>query len=554
MGRSDRSDLDERCADDIIRLRVAEQDGPLVLDQANGLKEHGSRGNNGASGDEGAARSAARMFARGIMVAAEEMRLEPASFHASRPSPVQVALPLVRHKPCGSRHRHAPRLMRRELLRNHHALRLRSGSREQPAHPTFRILQLHSSEPVKPSSLPLDVSVDSAPACHRHAMSRDRDGQPADTSRSVFVRFKHHVDSNIASGFNTLLGVPTAPRQPRSDDIPSSTLNPNPSTPTSLSSLSSSHLPSTRNAMDTQPAGCQTHWDVFSLVSSASYSPTTLRHLPQPVPNDLPRELDPITFTFEDAFEDLLAVSQGQPLPDINTRYEQRKLLQQMFPTGEPTWFWMRRLESQGLIESPSRGRFVRMLRPDWDSFHRELDRRAADIWRGATAEDDSEQDAPDFFQELGRASKQIQRRLSEEAPQHEELGPDSDDKQRRQRGPDTFDDLFSSISSTVAEGQRSWDTFLRIINDQAATLEKQQAPSSDEETKQIETRDEYVDRFGYLHSTVTRKTLGRDGNEVGRETYVTMRPADKPDKQLDNQSKDELDHVANEKTGWFWK
>ncbi|POR33608.1 Uncharacterized protein TPAR_06191 [Tolypocladium paradoxum] len=388
-------------------------------------------------------------------------------------------------------------------------------------------------------------------------MSRDRDGEPADTSSNIFVRFKQHVDSNIASGFNTLLGVPTAPHQSRTDDTSSSTLHPN----SSSSPSSSSHLPSTCNAMHVQEASRPGHWDVFSLVSSASYSPTALRHLPQPVPNDLPHELDPTVFTFEDAFEDLLAVSQGQPLPDINTRYEQRKLLRQMFPTGEPTWFWMRRLESQGLIESPSRGRFFRTLRPDWDGFHRELDRRATDVWRGATGEDDREQVAGDFFHEIGRAFKQIERGLSEEGSRHEEPESDSDDEQRRRKGPDTFEDLFSSLSSTVAEGQKSWDTFLKIINDQAATLEKNQTPSSDKETKRVETRDEYVDRFGYLHSTVTRKTLDRDGNEVGRETYVTMRPADKPDKQLDNQSKDELDHVeslgdesANKKMGWFWK
>ncbi|KND91490.1 hypothetical protein TOPH_03757 [Tolypocladium ophioglossoides CBS 100239] len=381
-------------------------------------------------------------------------------------------------------------------------------------------------------------------------MSRDRDGEPASTSSNVFVRFKQHVDSNIASGFNMLLGVPTAPRQSRSDDT-SSTLHPN----SSSSPSPSSHLLSTCNAMDIQEARRPGNWDVFSLVSSASYSPTALRHLPQPVPNDLPRDLDSTIFTFEDAFEDLLAVSQGQPLPDINTRYEQRKLLQQMFPTGEPTGFWMRRLESQGLIESPSRGRFFRTLRPDWEGFHRKLDQRAADVWRDETGDDECEQGSGDFFHKIGRAFKQM------EGSRHDEPEPDSDDKQRRRKELDTFDDLFSSLSSTVAEGQRSWDTFLKIINDQATALEKHQSLSSNQETKQVETRDEYVDRFGYLHSTVTRRTLDKDGNEVGLETYVTMRPVDKPDKQLDNQGRDELDHVeslgdesANKKTGWFWK
>ncbi|PNY29773.1 Uncharacterized protein TCAP_00309 [Tolypocladium capitatum] len=386
-------------------------------------------------------------------------------------------------------------------------------------------------------------------------MSRDRDGEPAQTASNVFVRFKQHVDSNIASGFNALLGVRTAPRQSRTDDTSPGALHPN------SPSSSPSHLPATCNAMDADEARRPRHWDVCSLVSSAAYSPTALRHLPQPVPNDLPHELDSTVFTFEDAFEDLLAVSQGQPLPDINTRYEQRKLLQQMFPTGEPTWFWMRRLESQGLIESPSRGRFFRTPRPDWEGFHRGLDQRAAHVWRGTTGEDDGGQGAGDFFHQIGRAFKQIEGGLSGELSRHEGPEPDSDDKQHRREEPATFDDLFSPLSPTVAEGQRSWDTFLKIINDQATTLEKHQPPFSNQETKQVETRDEYVDRFGYQHSTVTRRTLDKNGNEVARETYVTMRPAEQPDKQLGNQGKVELDHFeslgdesANKKTGWFWK
>ncbi|OAQ83896.1 hypothetical protein VFPBJ_02663 [Purpureocillium lilacinum] len=383
-----------------------------------------------------------------------------------------------------------------------------------------------------------------------------RDGDNGDNSSNVFVRFKQHVDANIASGFNTLLGGhPTAPRHA-----------------TTTSTATDDNTVTSPRAMDIdEPDRRPPTWDVFSLISSASYSPSALRHLPQPVPNDLPPDLDSSVFTFEDAFEDLLAVSQSQPLPDITAKYDQRRLLRQMFPNGEPTWFWMRRLQSQGLVESPSRGRFFRALRPDWDGFHRELDRRAAEVWRGATGgsgdEDDDDEDAGDLFHEIGRAFKQIERGFSDEGRAVSQDTPEADDVSQRRdwRHPDTFDDLFSSISSSFAHGQKSWETFLKTIADQSAALEKRKDASlADGDTKQVETRDEYVDRFGYLHSTVTRKTLDKDGNEIGRETYVTMRPAEKsaPEQhQLDNYPKEELDHAegaadenGKNKSGWFWK
>ena len=396
-------------------------------------------------------------------------------------------------------------------------------------------------------------------------MRRDEDG-----NGNPFVRFKQHVDSNIASGFSTiLLGFPSPPRAAPSS--PSSPSPPPPSPPPTTSpraSPSSSTTPY-RNMgnMDTQQrSGRLAAWDIFPILSSASYSPSALRHLPQPVPNDLPPELDSSIFTFEDAFQDLLAAAQGHSLPDIHTLYEQRKLIQRMFPSGEPTWFWMRRLESQGLMESPGRGRFfLRALRPDWEALHRELDARAADAWRTAAGEAaHDEQGAQDLFSQIGRAVRQLEQGLAHETAPEVESARDGAAPMRKPKEPDSFEDLFSSISSTFAEGQRSWDTFLKTITDQAAAHGKQQAATSPAgDAKQVETRDEYVDRYGYLHSSVTRKTLHEDDNEVGRETYATLRPADKAaDRgQLDNRTSHELDNAGaaddeagNPKSGWFWK
>ncbi|KAM4062213.1 hypothetical protein HRG_009061 [Hirsutella rhossiliensis] len=359
-----------------------------------------------------------------------------------------------------------------------------------------------------------------------------REGQPTDSN--IFVRFKQHVDSHVASGFRSLLGLTsTPPRQaatmPLGSDSP-------PSPPSSSSR--------TMDAQDMRRA----HWDldVFSLLSSASYSPPALRHLPQPVPNDLAPGMDSTVFTFEDAFEDLLAASQGQRLPDINARYQQRRLLRHMFPTGEPTWFWMRRLESQRLVRTPSWESFPPALLPDWENFHPTTD--WSELWRAAISEDRPEPSHNDFFHELGKPSGPER---DDDSP-HQWTG--SRERQVRRPAPDTFDHLFSSLSSAFAESQTSWDAFLNVIMTHAAPGEKYQDPEPAGGTKQVETRDEYVDRAGYLHSTVTRRTLDERGNEIGRETYVTMRPAD--DDQGDDEDSVEFDGQgsSSKKAGWFWK
>ena len=130
----------------------------------------------------------------------------------------------------------------------------------------------------------------------------------------------------------------------------------------------------------------------MAAIAHSSYSPLALRDIPQPKPNDAPSDLDTSIFTFEDAFEDLLAVSQGQPLPDIRSRYEQRKLLRSLFPTGEPAYFWLRRLRSQGLLEESTPTRLMKSItEKNWERFHQELDRSAQAVWRAALGEDEDE-------------------------------------------------------------------------------------------------------------------------------------------------------------------
>jgi len=285
-----------------------------------------------------------------------------------------------------------------------------------------------------------------------------------------FVQYKHYVDSTVASAIETMFG-PTGfhPRQAGSSDWQS--------TP--------------------QPLGQQ----IRSLLWS-EYHPYRLRHLPQPVPNDLPQGAEPI-FTFEDAFEDLLAVSQGQQLPDIRDKFNQRKLLTQVFPKGEPPMFWRRRLESQGLLPSlrepaneEDRLRLERPRQPenkphDWDRLHSEVARRREETW-GA---EDRKGEKPgetisiadlmklgigiiESSPEIKKSFEDVHRKVEEEIRrvQTEMAAWDNDRAAKRgseqstkdndeRKHPKTFDEWFDQVQSLQTTSSSSWDAFKKTLD-----------------------------------------------------------------------------------------
>ncbi|KAG6042204.1 hypothetical protein E4U41_003950 [Claviceps citrina] len=330
-----------------------------------------------------------------------------------------------------------------------------------------------------------------------------------------------------------------------------------------------------------------------SIISSRLYSPLGLGHLPQPVPNDLPADLDPRVFTFQDAFEDLLAASRGQDqdqdqkLPDIRSRHQQRQLLWNMFPRGEPAWFWLRRLESQGLLDARPRldpfalvGSHHHHLPPGWPALHPELPR--ADPWPSVSSAHKGEEDTAasgggGLWQKLTRAIMDVERELFRDGDKPQPWQDDDDDEEARRvdarklpqggRFPRHFDDLFSEISSSFKETQSSWDTFIENVVRGATTgpaHDERQSPSplADRDRKDVLTsEEEHVDQFGYLHKTVTRKTLDAEGREVGFETYVAIRPADKHDEDNvdregggNNQQGLSESRKSAQAFNWFWK
>lgn len=364
-----------------------------------------------------------------------------------------------------------------------------------------------------------------------------------------FVRFKQHVDLNIVSGFNTIFRHSPSLSSILEMDSPS----PSPSSNTSSEANGLASL-------------------LFS-----SYSPANLRRLPQPVPNDLPSHLDSSIFTFEDAFEDLLIVSQGDPLPDIKHKYCNRMLTRRIFPQGEPMWSWLRRLEISGhLSTDPSE---CQQDRSDWGDFRRELDKNAQ-AWK-------CEKPSPEglsigeavhhfrgLFGELERISGNIEKLFNEgnvekvliEAERrldqhHSEPAKQTEQGRDRSSEPDTFEEFFANVHSTHESGQRSWDSFMKAISDSYNTSGNSQKPVSKLETQVVESREEHIDKYGYVHRKVTRRQVDNEGNEVSRSTTYQMRPklADERcgdqnwEREHVNVGEDVSDGEKTRKHGWFW-
>ncbi|RDA87292.1 hypothetical protein CP532_1354 [Ophiocordyceps camponoti-leonardi (nom. inval.)] len=266
---------------------------------------------------------------------------------------------------------------------------------------------------------------------------------------------------------------------------------------------------------------------LFSILASPSYSPFFLNYLPQPIPKDLPPGLDSSVYTFADAFEDLLLVSQGQSLPKIDKRHEKTTFLRRLFPAGEPEEVYVRRLKSELQAQQPS---------PDWNAFHRQLDSRAGEVWRRPSAPKETQ-----------------------------------DDKQSRRPPPNTFDELFDSLSSAFAEGQKSWDALLDIVTGRRSPTED--APRSTiaeadktwealvkimagDNTHDASAQSHDEETPGYHKKTTVQPILDENGFQIGEATTTVISSSSKHSDASDqvHVKRSVLQEVrTSKKSGWFW-
>ncbi|KAH7349505.1 hypothetical protein B0T11DRAFT_289321 [Plectosphaerella cucumerina] len=221
-----------------------------------------------------------------------------------------------------------------------------------------------------------------------------------DTFTSFFIRFKQNVDSHIAAAIRSTLGIPSSVSKSmyidgRWPETPpaaaASAKTPSPASSELQSSNSNSiwsSLPSEFLAEVEASAESMYQLAWMSFILDSPYSPLMLRQLPQPVPRDLPEGADPSVFGFDDAFEDLLRVTSGQGLEDINVRYAMKKEWLQSFPRGLPPMLWLHQLTRQGLwdgweprpdfLNKAIHERWRRWLGDQDDPFHTKKDGAAA--------------------------------------------------------------------------------------------------------------------------------------------------------------------------------
>ncbi|RDA92611.1 hypothetical protein CP533_0959 [Ophiocordyceps camponoti-saundersi (nom. inval.)] len=293
-----------------------------------------------------------------------------------------------------------------------------------------------------------------------------------------------------------------------------------------------------------------------SLLASAFYSPFYLRHLPQPIPKDLPPGLDSSIYSFADAYEDLLLVSQGYSLPKIEKRHEITTFVHRLFPAGEPPVPYIRRLLHSDLLRQ-------QQPRPDWKNFHRQLGSLASEVWgrssASSEAQDVKKQSVSSEAQDIKKQS------VSSEV---------QDDKQSSRLPPNNFDDLFDSILSKNDEGPKAWrswdalcdyvggrrsppkqrdqdmDTLMRFVTgDVASGLPPQELPK---ETTRYRTQ------------TIVRPVVDQYGNVVTHMTSVRLElktedsgASDKPHESKtgpqEGRTSEPQETKTSKKSGWFW-
>ncbi|KFA65436.1 hypothetical protein S40285_00475 [Stachybotrys chlorohalonatus IBT 40285] len=266
-------------------------------------------------------------------------------------------------------------------------------------------------------------------------------------------------------------------------------------------------------------------WNMLSLDFWA-YSPMYVRSvLPPPVPNDLPAHVNPSVFTWEDAFEDLLAASQGQPLHPIEDLYRKRLSLMAKFPFGEPPYSFRHRL---------LRGRLAYL--PAVASFGIADD--------GTLQPTSSLVDGKTAFDYLEHEVSKLESYMDEmmEGFRREAAGTQLSE----QRQPDHEEDLFSAIASVFSVPKN-------LLQDPEQDtrpsnfLSPAMAARVDNTRTKVE-KEEGVDHLGNKWQTTTTTYYTEDGKELANTVFQ------KHVGHQDLKASTTNEKETGKKDGWFWK
>ncbi|ROW17576.1 hypothetical protein VPNG_00547 [Cytospora leucostoma] len=404
------------------------------------------------------------------------------------------------------------------------------------------------------------------------------DDEPRHPSSNPFIRFKDHVNTNIGAGISLLTGRNIvrgeAPASSQSGDPYNRTYHSEHFNP---SSTDRRMHPFDRVRRRRESTEGFRYWDEWTQLDP--YSPYNLRHLPQPIPSDLPRDVDASHFGFHEAFEDLMAVSgfeEGR-LMDLRARADLKKSILNTFASGEPPLVWVRRLHRGGLLPPPfiwqnatslgeireqvvgqeeqhhhaSVREWIDERRKASGSLFEEAERRSAEDIRaleefaakmfndfggkGLSWDEMMEKLDKDFIinpagmiRKAEQTFKEIERYAGELASgtAHtralDDTRPAQGDKQDQ---PSTEQDLFSMIRSAVAEADRTFNNFAKSITEIGAPPTNWQAERAESEKLPGNEVVEY-DSYGGKKVTTTSEHTDAFGN-IHHKTEIRQLNAD---------------------------
>lgn len=384
------------------------------------------------------------------------------------------------------------------------------------------------------------------------------DNEPQGPS-NPFIRFKNHVNARIGTGVSVFTGT-TADTQPTThgQQSPADNNNHGPDHTAALSPYPAKHL---LGEPRTQSSDIH-HWNDWCLVDP--YSPHNLRHLPQPIPRDLPSDVEPSEIGFHEAFEDLMSASMpsGGHLMDLKDRAELKRSLS-VEPTPSswvkqlygdallpPPLLWERpglaggmqvprpaqgEQPKPGLFDSPNAKAFLGVMRgTDDESFSRMEEMLGRDVAEmmlktRKIAEETLKAVSGEDFEDRASGSSHTET--------HGDAKPAPGNQEDQ---PGTEEDLFQTIHSASSEVNKLFSNYPNTVAREASPPAEQstRGKSPISETveydgsggKTIRTTSEHTDIFGFVHSKSEVKRINARGETVDCDTRYSIRSsADAP-------------------------
>lgn len=423
-----------------------------------------------------------------------------------------------------------------------------------------------------------------------------------ESSKNPFIRFKQHVDSNISAGINTILPAKSDPKTqqptPQGTATMSSQSDERGAPDPSRMSVWFSHQrirAAQEELSDAKYAHAvnhtlskQTHLHYWlgrfqGFMRTSPYSPLLLNVNSflhgrmgavnwSPKPHDMGSDMDPSLFSWVDAFEDLLADSQGLPMMPLRQRYKMNRSLRQRYPWGfetVPLSVWLRRLETQGVVKKDIFfGTGIRTSLPELKLEQEErLSRSDEDVdpitYLGQWAERKMGILESLFDSELRKIHEIFGTMTGEER----DGIPKESNRERAPRDEQELYDFMRQQKSDIAAQLK--ERVHRSFGNANAETDNNGTEATSGDQPVVE-KHEYVDKHGMLHSRTHIHRNNRDGS-TSIEEELTVRPAPKdwkPSTELQTPSQEdtvikneseptiqnENDH-GNSKGSWsLWK